>query len=253
MVEDPGLQVAERLAIGHLRGKLDAELRLASRPLEEDDHPLGHGQGHATAEVLLHQRQHEIQARRGAGRCIDPAVPNVDGIRLHPDARKAPRQLVAKGPVRRRTAALQEPRLGQDERSRTEPDQPPGPRSHARQPAHELRVAPRVVGPVDPGDDQRVDGTTDGAVRPVGDEPQPWPGTDRLNRRHHLDGVARVGRAGMAGLLVDGIEDVEDAAHLDDLVAGHRDHYHPPHSHRRLLSPGHSPGPPYRTSDPCQQ
>ena len=61
---DPGLELAQRLALGGLGASWRAELRLAAGALEEHDEPAGDLERDLAAEVLLDERQREVHARR---------------------------------------------------------------------------------------------------------------------------------------------------------------------------------------------
>jgi hypothetical protein len=175
VLEDPHLQIAQWLALGDLRGELSAELRLATRPLEEQDHPLRDLQRHPATDVLLHEGQDEIEAGRGASGRVDAAIVNVDGIALDGDSGKPPRELVAIHPVRGGAPALEEPRLGQHEGPGAEPDHPASPGRHPREPADEVEITPSVVGLVDARHDEGVDLAADGAIRALGRQAQARP------------------------------------------------------------------------------
>src|SRR5262249_28118689 len=80
MLDDPGLKLPERVALGGLSGQQRAELCLTAGTLQEEDHPLRHLQRRATAEVLFHQRQREIETRGAACRGVDAAgIEDVEG------------------------------------------------------------------------------------------------------------------------------------------------------------------------------
>ena len=81
VVRDPRLELAQRRALGHLRGELRAELRLAARALEEHHEPARDLERHVAAEVLLDEREREVHAGGDAGRGDDVAVADEDRIR----------------------------------------------------------------------------------------------------------------------------------------------------------------------------
>ena len=80
VVGDPGLQLAQRAALGELRREVGAELGLAAGALEEEDQPAGDLDGDLAAEVLLDQRQGEVHAGGDAGRGPDVAVADEDRV-----------------------------------------------------------------------------------------------------------------------------------------------------------------------------
>ena len=61
-------------ALALLQRQRGAELRLAARPLEEDHQLARHRQGEVAAEILLDQRQRQVDPGGDAGRGPDVAV-----------------------------------------------------------------------------------------------------------------------------------------------------------------------------------
>ena len=61
---DPLLDLAQRFALRRLRGQLGAELGLVARAPQEDDQVAGDGERGVAAEVLLDEREGEVDARR---------------------------------------------------------------------------------------------------------------------------------------------------------------------------------------------
>ena len=91
VVGDPGLQLAQRLALGGLRGELRAELRLAAGALQEQHEPARRLERDLAAEVLLDQRERQVHAGGDAGRGVEVAVAHEDRVGLDGHARVARR------------------------------------------------------------------------------------------------------------------------------------------------------------------
>ena len=93
------------------------ELGLPSGTVQEHDQPAGHGLGHVDAEVLLHQRQREVDA--GGDPRARPVLPvaDVDGIGVDGESRVLRRQLAGAGPVRGHPSPLEQSGCGAQERS----------------------------------------------------------------------------------------------------------------------------------------
>src|SRR5260370_37926600 len=95
---------------GGLAGKRGAELGLTTRAPNEQDEVAGHLKGRAWTEILLDERQREIDSGGDAGRGVDIAVAHEDRVRIDLDRRVSAGEGVARGPVRRRAAAVEAPR-----------------------------------------------------------------------------------------------------------------------------------------------
>src|SRR5205823_1418303 len=102
MAGDPALKLAQRLAPWRLPGELGAELRLAAGPLEEEHQPPRHLERDVRAEVVLDERERQVDPRRHAGRGVDVPVAYEDRLGLHGYLGVAPAQLRAGRPVGRR-------------------------------------------------------------------------------------------------------------------------------------------------------
>ena len=87
--------VAQRLALGRLRGELSAELGLAARALDEQHEPARDLERRRAAEVVLDEGEREIHPRRHAGGGVDVAVAHEDRVgstvTCRVTARRAPR------------------------------------------------------------------------------------------------------------------------------------------------------------------
>ena len=143
VLADPLLHLAQRLAARRLGPELGAELRLAARTAQVHDQVPGHRQRRRPADVLLDQRQRQVDARRHAGRGDHVAVPHVDRLRVDPHVWVAPGQLLAVGPVRGGPAPGQQARLGQQERAGADRGDAPGrPACRAASRASRTRDAP---------------------------------------------------------------------------------------------------------------
>ena len=66
MVRHPHLEVAQRAALRHLRGELHAELRLPAGALEKQHQPARDLARHPRSQVVGHEREREVDARRDA-------------------------------------------------------------------------------------------------------------------------------------------------------------------------------------------
>jgi len=182
----PGLHLAERLPIGHLRGELDAELRLPPGRLRKTTIHW------ATARASDGQR---FSSPAPAPRSTPPwrrrmcrrPVANVDGVRLHPDAGKRRASSSQKAQCVVAVRPSQSPPRP-DERPGAEPDNPrvrvPWRAASARGPDR----ASASSGPSTPVT-IRCRWGHDGAIQ-RSRRAQPRPGAHRLDRRYHLDGVA---------------------------------------------------------------
>ncbi|GCC46578.1 hypothetical protein chiPu_0030968, partial [Chiloscyllium punctatum] len=98
MAADPVMQRAEPV-VGRLQRQDLAELRLPAGPLEKHHQIARDGKRRRAAEIILDQRQSEIDARRDAGRCPERSVAHEDRIGLDPDVGKARGELFPKSPM----------------------------------------------------------------------------------------------------------------------------------------------------------
>ena len=112
---DPALEVAQTVALRRLRGELDAELRLVPRASQEEHQPAGDGERGLVAEVVLDEREREVDARGDSGGGEDVAVTNEDRVGFDPNSRMTARECLARGPVSGRAPAVEEPGGGEHE------------------------------------------------------------------------------------------------------------------------------------------
>ena len=209
---DPDLQLADRGHLGRLRGERDAQLRLTTRPPQEQHQLACRFVGEAGAAVLLHPGQREIDARGEAGRRVD--VPVLDPERLVLDAHRwdaAPpargRTSSARWPAarsagrpppagrRRRTprrAAAPRPaiRLSQADSAASRTDRLPSPQTSEHGVAralHALEVMPRDEG-------QHAALALDGPSLRAGDDLDrvERPARQAIGRVEHLEGPDQV-------------------------------------------------------------
>src|SRR5262249_54038512 len=107
LVQVPGDPSLELTQLGPRR-LLDrqgvAELGLATRSLEKHAQLAGGGGGDAGSEVLLDQREGEVDAGGDTRRGPDVAVVDEDRIRIYLDARKAAGEVIAVRPMGCRSA-----------------------------------------------------------------------------------------------------------------------------------------------------
>ncbi|MNN07134.1 hypothetical protein D3C81_1199520 [compost metagenome] len=113
------------MALRRLRRKVGAELRLPARPLEEHHQLARHPQRDHAAEILLDQRQRQVQPRGHAGGRVHVAILDVDAVRLYLDARKHVRQAVGGVPVRGDAASVQQARMCKHHRAGADRPDPP--------------------------------------------------------------------------------------------------------------------------------
>lgn len=76
MLRDPLLNLAQGFALRHLRGQLGTELSLVAGTSQEHHEVPGDGQRRVTTEVLLDQRQGQVDTGGHPGRGRDIAVPD---------------------------------------------------------------------------------------------------------------------------------------------------------------------------------
>ncbi len=206
---DPLLYVAQRPALCGLRGELGAELGLVARTPQKDDQMPGDGQREVPAEVLLHQGQREVDTGRHARGGGQVAVPYVDRLGFHVHRGEPLGEGAAEHPVGRRAAAVQQPGLGQQQRSAAHRDLPPGAVRVAAQPVDQPGVG--GTGALTAGHQQGVR-SPDGVEREVGDERQSAGGADR--------GTVETGGADPVGArypLGRPVEDVDRSADVEGL------------------------------------
>ena len=95
---DPLLQLAQRLALGGLRGELGAELRLPAGALHEQHEPARDLERRRAAEVLLDQREREVHAGGDAGGGVESPSRTKIGSRSTRHVRVALGEAVAARP-----------------------------------------------------------------------------------------------------------------------------------------------------------
>ena len=117
---DEGLHGPDGRALGagdpHRRG----ELGLPAGPVQEHDQPAGHGLGHVDAEVLLDQRQREVDAGGDPGARPVLAVADVDRVGVDGEAGVVLGQLAGAGPVGGDPPSVEEPGRGAEEGARAD-------------------------------------------------------------------------------------------------------------------------------------
>src|SRR5215469_5281609 len=97
-----------------------AELALASGTPQKYDHHPCDAKCQLTAEVLFHQCQSHINSGRHARRGVAVSVLHINGIRIHPNPRIVPRELITPVPMRCGAPAFQESGAGKDQRTSTD-------------------------------------------------------------------------------------------------------------------------------------
>src|SRR5207237_1321345 len=93
------------------------ELGLATRPTLVDDEMLRGVARHVGAEIVLDQREREIDAGRDAGGRPDRAVADEDAIGIEPHLRVPDAEMIRAVPVRGGAAAVESSSLCQKERA----------------------------------------------------------------------------------------------------------------------------------------
>src|SRR5947207_2728977 len=239
VIGDPGLKLAQRLAVRRLHRELGAELRLAARPLEEHDQLARDAERELPSVILLDERQRQVHAGGDAGGRVHGAVADEDGIALDGERGVAARELVASPPVGGHAPAVEQPGLREEERPATHRGEAADAGRHAREPAEQAAVAHRVRHAAPAGDEQRVDATPDVADRAVGDELHARRAHDRA--RTAGQDLRRVGGAPAIRRLREHLEWPGD---VQDLDVGERDDGDPPRSSVRPAS-GHAAGTTY--------
>ena len=166
------------------------ELGLAARPALVDHQLLGCLLGDRAAQVVLDQRQRQVDAGGDAGRGPDLPLAHEDPIGLHPDPRIAPSEVVGAAPMRRRPLAVQQARFGQQIGAGADAGGPPDPRRAVLQPFHRSRQARQVPRSITAGDHDRV---VRRLVERLGEQPHAGRARHRASaRRQHLQ---RIGAA----------------------------------------------------------
>ena len=145
---DEGLHRADGRALGAGHPDRRGELGLAPRAVQEHHQPTGHRLGHVNAQVLLDQRQREVDPRRDPG--ARPVLPVADVDRVGVDRQRGigRTELVGAGPVGGDAPSVEQARRRTEE----------GARAHRRDPAAAWG------GVADPADQELVTGGGVGAV-----------------------------------------------------------------------------------------
>ncbi len=175
-----------------------------------------------TAEILLHQRQRQVDARGDPRGGPDRAVAHEDRVRLDPGQRVAPGQRGALRPVGHGPPPVEEPGRAQQKgpgADRGDPARARGPRPH---PGHQGRI---VAGRQDAGaarDHQGVQRRVEIRQR-IGHQPQARRGGEpEVAGRDHPRRVGRAYRAALVG----GGEDLERPGHVEELHRREGQHLH---------------------------
>ncbi|GAA3037694.1 hypothetical protein GCM10020000_14600 [Streptomyces olivoverticillatus] len=174
--DDPVLDLAQRGALGGLRGELGAELPLVAGAAQEHHQAPGDGERGLAAEVLLHQGEREVDARGDPGRGGDPAVPHEDGFGVHPQRGIPLGEGLAVRPVGGDAAAVEQAGRGEREGAGAHGDQPPGAGPLFAQPGREPGIG--LAGAVAAGHQEDV-GRRAVRERRVGHQAQAAAGADR--------------------------------------------------------------------------
>ena len=224
---DPALEVAQTVALRRLRGELGAELRLVPRPSQEEHQPAGDGERGLVAEVVLDEREREVDARGDSGGGEDVAVTNEDRVGFDLNSRMTARECLARGPVSGRAPAVEEPGGGEHEGAGADRRHPAGVAGEGADAADELGVVGGDAGAVTACDDQGVERAAEGVEIGVGDELEAARGTHRhasAGRDH--DPVSGVAAPALAQPPGRAREHLERPAHVEALHSGEADDHH---------------------------
>ena len=234
MLHDPGLQVAQRVPLGHLAGELRRELGLTARPLEEEHHRAGDLEGQLAIDVVLDEGEREVHPGGDPRGGPDVPVAHVDRVGLDLEPRVAGREGCGVGPVGRDAATVEQARAREQERPGADRADPAGPgrrRPHVGEQPLVVDGRPRADAP---RDDQRVEGCRTVVVVAVDPEHEARRGAHRAHLgSDDLDLVA--GPPATAALGDPGArEHLERPDHVEQLDVGEGDHRDPPRRARRI-------------------
>mmetsp|Transcript_18208 Transcript_18208/g.43635 ORF Transcript_18208/g.43635 Transcript_18208/m.43635 type:complete len:464 (-) Transcript_18208:974-2365(-) len=215
-------------------GPLD-ELGLAAAAMGWHHQAARHAVGGFHAEVLTHQMQHQIDARRAAGRREHAVRLDIEHAGIDLDGRVALAQPVGVAPVRGRTAAVEQAGGGQHKGARADRRQARAALPGLPEPAGE-GVGHRHIGALPAGHHDEV-----GLLQ--------QPGVARAGHGQPALGAQRAGVDGHAGEAVParahlGPRQGEDLGHDGELEEGHavvdrRHHERPRRAWRDLVDLGH--------------
>src|SRR5215831_16503610 len=126
----PAVQIGKAV-VGRLQRERCTELRLPARPLEKHHEIAGDAECEPTTEILLYQRQRQVDAGSHSGRAPYLTVFDEDPIWFDLDGGIATTKQVAIFPMCDGAAAVEQARRGKQEGAgadRCDPSRPPGPR-----------------------------------------------------------------------------------------------------------------------------
>ena len=152
----PAEQPIERVHGARVGLQRQTKLLLTTGPAQVEHHPACDLQGELPSEVLLDERQGQIQARGDSGGRPDVTGAHEDRIRLHRGLRMEPLQLCAKRPVRGADAAGEQPSARQQKAARAHTDNPPRALREPTQRRDERRIVIAGARPLTAGDKQHV-------------------------------------------------------------------------------------------------
>ena len=131
------------------------ELRLSARPTLVDDQLLRRMTGDVGAEIVLDQRECEVDAGGNTRRRPHIAVAHEDAVEVERDAGIEAREEGGAGPMRRGAPPIQQSRLGQQEGARTDAGDPASLRP--LEPCDDGMHGGEGAVDIAPGDDDRVE------------------------------------------------------------------------------------------------
>ena len=169
---DAGLGVPHRRAHGPADPDRSGELGLPTGSVEEHHQPAGDELRDIGAEVVLHQGQGQVDARRDPGARPDGAVANVDRVGIHHHRGVVAGELRCPGPVRGDPPTVEDPGFGGQERPGAHGGHPSGARGGTAHPVDEPRVVSGGLDPTTTGKEQGVDPGPGHGQRP-GSEGEP--------------------------------------------------------------------------------
>ena len=211
--------------IAVLQGQRRAKLRLPARALQEDDEMAGHRQGELAAEILLDQRQRQIDSGGDAGRGPDVAVADEDRVGLQAHGGKASGEFGAAPPVRHGATAIEQAGGRQQKGAAADRRGPPRRLRPRLDPADEFSVLAGRIDAGAAGDDQRVQGHARGGEF-AGRETQAGRCRHQRSVGHH-DGIVGARTPACENEIVGRGEDLERPGDVEQLDSGEGQDLHP--------------------------
>jgi hypothetical protein len=208
MFEHPDLQLAKGLRGDGLAGEHVAVLRLSAGTYKEHDELAGDGERGFVAVVLFDEGKGEVDAGGDAGRGVDGAIAEEDGVGLDLDGGEVAGEAVAEVPVSDCMTAIEEARGGEGEGSGADGGDAAGAGCGFGDPGEEVGVIGAAFGSGASGDEEGVD-----AAGELGEGDGVGEGEAAISAQE----VAAVGGADDDLIVRCGGEDLERADDIEDL------------------------------------